>query len=379
MQLGRKFCSYCSKGTNRMPRLPLVISLLTLRALFGQSIPVDLQNPSPNSVVQLKRTPASPAATPQKTDTFVDHFDFGANVRALAQSMETPVATGAIPAATRGPSAVPEGYRPVTDVALSATAQQAVEFSASWRAQQNGAAPGPDGRVLFAFGAGLPTVVCAPLRVCLIELQPGEKLVGEPQIGDSVRWNVAPATFGKGDESTAMLVLKPQMPGLDTNLLITTDRRAYYVRLVSKANDYVSRVAFVYNDDDGGKKWKDHFAEQKREERAAARSSVQPQPAVLFSVERLHFDYQIKGGDENIRPQRVFDDGSKTYIQMSPNVANREAPVLMVVGADGKGEVVNYRVKDQMYIVDRLFEHAQLVLGSGKKAQKVEINRDHRG
>ena len=128
----------------------------------------------------------------------------------------------------------------------------------------------------------LPTVVCAPLRVCLIELQPGEKLVGEPQIGDSVRWNVAPATFGKGDESTAMLVLKPQMPGLDTNLLITTDRRAYYVRLVSKANDYVSRVAFVYNDDDGGKKWKDHFAEQKREELAAARNSVQTQPAVLF-------------------------------------------------------------------------------------------------
>ena len=362
-----------------MPRLPLVISLLTVRALFGQSIPVDPQNPSPNSVVQLKRTPAPQASTPQKTDTFVDHFDFGANVRALAQSMETPVTTGAIPPSTHGPSAVPEGYRPTTDVALSATAQQAVEFSASWRAQQNGAAPGPDGRVLFAFAAGLPTVVCAPLRVCLIELQPGEKLVGEPQIGDSVRWNVAPATFGKGDESTAMLVLKPQMPGLDTNLLITTDRRAYYVRLVSKANDYVSRVAFVYNDDDGGKKWKDHFAEQKREEIAAARSSVQTQPAVLFSVERLHFDYQIKGGDENIRPQRVFDDGSKTYIQMSPNVANREVPVLMVVGADGKGEVVNYRVKDQMYIVDRLFEHAQLVLGSGKKAQKVEINRDHRG
>jgi type IV secretion system protein VirB9 len=51
----------------------------------------------------------------------------------------------------------------------------------------------------------------------------------------------------------------------------------------------------------------------------------------------------------------------------------------MVVGADGKGEVVNYRMKDQMYIVDRLFEHAQLVLGSGKKAQKVEITRDHRG
>src|ERR1019366_5457039 len=169
MQLGRKFCSYCSKGSNRMPRLPLVISLLTLRALFGQSIPVDLQNPSPNSVVQLKRTPASPAATPQKTDTFVDHFDFGANVRALAQSMETPVATGATPAATHGPAAVPEGYRPVTDVVLSPTAQQAVGVQCllAGTTERSRARPGRPGVVRFRSGLadrGVRTVARLPDR-----------------------------------------------------------------------------------------------------------------------------------------------------------------------------------------------------------------------
>ena len=358
-----------------MPRKRLLISLLAARVLIGQTIPPDAQNPPPNSVVQMKRLPAPTAEAP-KADSFVDHFDFDANVRALANSMQ-PQTDGTQSPAAHGQAAVPENYRPVKDVALSATAQQAVEFSASWRAQQDGAVPGHDGRVMFAFGAGLPTVVCAPLRVCLIELQSGEKLVGEPQIGDSVRWNVAPATYGKGDESTAVLVLKPQMPGLDTNLLITTDRRAYYVRLVSRAEDYVSRVAFVYNDDDGGKKWKDHFAEQKREELAASRDPVRVQPGLLLTVDSLHFDYQVKGGDEIIRPERVFDDGSKTYIQMSANVANREAPVLMVMSADGKGEVVNYRMKDKTYIVDPLFERAQLVLGSGKKAQKVEISHEH--
>jgi type IV secretion system protein TrbG len=361
-----------------MTRIRFVVSLLLARALFGQASPGGPESAPGSSVIRVQRTPATPSSESPRTGTFVDQFDFGANVRALSNSMQPLPEAGGPSAAAHGQPAVPPGYHAPTDVTLSATAQQAVEFSASWRAQQNGAAPGPDGRVLFAFGAGLPSVVCAPLRVCLIELQPGEKLIGEPQIGDSVRWNVAPATYGKGDESTAMLVLKPQMPGLDTNLLITTDRRAYYVRLVSKAEDYVSRVAFVYNDDDGGKKWKEHFAEQKREELVTARDA-QAQPGLLLAVEHLHFDYQIKGGDENIRPQRVFDDGSKTYIQMSANVANREAPVLVVVGPDGKGEVVNYRMRDQMYIVDRLFERAQLVLGSGKKAQKVEISRDHRG
>lgn len=363
---------------------PFIVSALIVRTLYGQSSAAAPASSRPDTPIEVKRAPAGTAN--QGSDTFVDHFDFGANVQALERSIEnsglaappTNTVDPPIPLAD-GHYAVPPDYHTATDVKLPGTAHQAVQLSAAWRAQQNQAAPGPDGRVLFAFGAGLPTVVCAPLRVCLIELQPGEKLVGEPQIGDSVRWNVAPATYGKGDETTSVLVLKPQMPGLDTNLFITTDRRAYYVRLVSKAEDYVSRVAFQYNDDDGGKKWKDHFAEQKREELIAARDQRQAQSGFLIAVDHLHFDYQIKGGDDGIRPERVFDDGTKTYIQMSANIANREAPVLIIVSPDGKGEVVNYRVKDQMYIVDRLFEHAQLVLGSGKKAQKVEISHEHRG
>ena len=50
--------------------------------------------------------------------------------------------------------------------------------------------------------------------------------------------------------------------------------------------------------------------------------------------------------------------------------------MLVVLGSDGKGEMTNYRVQDQTYIVDRLFERAQLVLGVGKKAQKVETTRE---
>jgi type IV secretory pathway VirB9-like protein len=40
--------------------------------------------------------------------------------------------------------------------------------------------------------------------------------------------------------------------------------------------------------------------------------------------------------------------------------------------------MTNYRVQQQTYIVDRLFDHAQLILGAGKKAQKVEISREQR-
>ena len=247
-------------------------------------------------------------------------------------------------------------------------------MSEKWMSEHNQPAVGRDGRVLYSYGAGLPTVVCAPLRVCMIELQSGEKLVGEPHIGDSVRWNLSPAMYGNGDSSTSVIVLKPQGPGLDTNLLITTDRRAYYLRLLSKPDDYVARVAFAYPDDeDNQRKWQQQLAEQKDQQIKSTRIAELPPNA----VDSMYFNYRLKG-DDSIRPVRVFDDGKKTYIQISQAAKNREAPVLVVIGSDGKQEMVNYRVKDDMYIVDRLFEKAELILGSGKKARKVEIDRERK-
>jgi type IV secretion system protein VirB9 len=259
------------------------------------------------------------------------------------------------------------------DVPLSSPALEAVRVSEKWRGESISPVAGADGRVIYNFGAGLPTVVCAPLRVCMIELQPGEKLEGEPQIGDSVRWNISPALYGNGDQMTPIIVLKPQMAGLDTNLLITTDRRAYYLRLISKPQEYVARVAFQYPADQSAQKWQEQLAQQRHREREVkARSDATP---AMIAVERMNFDYKVTGSNEHLRPVRVFDDGAKTYIQMPQEMQNREAPVLLILGSDGKGEMSNYRVRQQTYILDRLFDRAELVLGTGKKAQKVEIAR----
>jgi type IV secretion system protein VirB9 len=306
----------------------------------------------------------------------LQQYDFGGQLRTLEDPNVLPntvIPALAAPAVPNG--AAPKDFRPKTDVPLTPTALEAVRVSERWQGEKNAPSLGTDGRVIYSFGAGLPTIVCAPLRVCTIELQAGEKIVGEPQIGDSVRWNIAPAMYGTADQATAVIILKPQAPGLDTNLLITTDRRAYYLRLISKPEDYVARVAFAYPDDDT-RKWQQQLAEQQafaKQEKHAAEV-----PAAMISVEKVNFDYTIRGGDESLRPARVFDDGAKTYIQMPPEIQHREAPVLLVLGKDGKGELTNYRVKDQTYIVDRLFDRANLVLGSGKKAQKVEISRGHK-
>jgi type IV secretion system protein TrbG len=86
----------------------------------------------------------------------------------------------------------------------------------------------------------------------------------------------------------------------------------------------------------------------------------------------------VNSKNGSLKPVRVFDDGEKTFIQISRETQTREAPVLVVLGSNGKQEMVNYRVKGDMYIVDRLFDRAELILGTGKKAQKVEIERERK-
>ena len=70
----------------------------------------------------------------------------------------------------------------------------------------------------------------------------------------------------------------------------------------------------------------------------------------------------------------MVDDGRKTFVQMPAGATVREAPVLVVVGTNGP-EMVNYRVKGDMYIVDRLFERGALILGVGKKQRRADIVR----
>lgn len=256
------------------------------------------------------------------------------------------------------------------EIPLPPSTSEALGMAHAWMDEKSIFAAGKDGRVLYTYGSGLATLVCAPLRICILELEPGEKITGEPQIGDSVRWLISPATSGRGPQETPMIVIKPKQAGLDTTLLVTTDRRAYYLRLISRADDFLARVAFSYPEDDS-RRWRTHLEEQnQRRKDEADAQRISP----IESIESLYFDYRIIGGDENMRPVRVVDDGKKTYIQMTPNAAAREVPVLVVAGSQG-AEMVNYRVKGDIYIVDRLFERGALMLGAGKKAKKAEIVR----
>ena len=84
--------------------------------------------------------------------------------------------------------------------------------------------------------------------------------------------------------------------------------------------------------------------------------------------------YAISGDNPPWKPVRAFDDGSKVFIEFPARIDQGEAPPLFVVGPTGESELVNYRVRGNYYIVDRLFGAAELRLGQDPQ-QVVRISR----
>jgi type IV secretion system protein VirB9 len=96
-----------------------------------------------------------------------------------------------------------------------------------------------------------------------------------------------------------------------------------------------------------------------------------------LDIGRLRFRYAIEGDYPPWRPLHAFDDGRKVYIEFPRGIAQGEMPPLFVIGAEGKtSELVNYRVRNNHMIVDRLFAAAELRLGDKGSGRRVRIVRN---
>jgi len=190
-------------------------------------------------------------------------------------------------------------------------------------------------------------------QVTDIGLEPGEKLVSV-SAGDTVRWIVGDTSSGEGKDAIVHILVKPTAADLDTNLVITTDRRTYHLEMHATAATYMASLTWTYPAAE--------LVALKRQRVEAANAAAAIAEGGV-NLENLRFRYRLEG-DAPFKPRQVFDDGAKVYIQFPPGLAQSEAPPLFVLGPDGNSALVNYRVRGTTYIVDRLFAAAELRLGT---------------
>lgn len=261
--------------------------------------------------------------------------------------------------------------------------------------------PPPGGEMLtlaFDDAGREPTVPCAALRACTIDLEPGEQLVGTgPLMGDTERWMYGRVPGVEGGANTIVWV-KASDCDLTSNLIVPTDRRVYRLTVDSgpcgsdketnPQGRYASRVVFTYPTSPVTRAAKvpgvtpANLADARTSVYFAGGSSLSNGSAgfstalagIPVDATKLSFDYVVRK-DKRFpwAPGHVFDDGSHTFIKLPPEADAYAAPALFEIDEAGGKTLLNYTVRDGYYVTDRTFRRAALVTGQGKQEQRVDL------
>lgn len=208
-------------------------------------------------------------------------------------------------------------------------------------------------------------VIASPGHVTTIALEPGERLLTKAA-GDTAQWFVGD-TPAPGSKQSTLLLVKPVKPNVETNLVVSTDRRVYQIDLKSLPGVYHSEVRWNYPADFARQLVARHYAQVEADDDVIEHD---------INLTELDFGYRIRTPKDKPKwtPRRVFTDGGKTYIGFPENLAVMEAPPLFVLGRKGQSQLVNYRVRSNYYIVDRVIDRAELRLGESPQ-EVVTIER----
>lgn len=191
-------------------------------------------------------------------------------------------------------------------------------------------------------------------------IQFGEgEVIENVAIGDSQSWQVTP------NRRANLLFVKPLAPRASTNMTVVTNRHTYLFDLIaSPANRtplYV--LTFTYPVE----------VEPAEDEEALASASPGEQPNALemaaanddyavLDPTRLNFEW-ASSGDRALLPERIYDDGTATFLAWPEGTA---MPAILVKDHEGTEGPVNFAVRGDTIVLD-VVPH-EIILRSGDNA-----------
>jgi type IV secretion system protein VirB9 len=213
-------------------------------------------------------------------------------------------------------------------------------------------------------------IYIAKQRITNIIFEEGEDFVYEQmQIGESSGMHDPVRGYsGNGEKKRVNLMLRPKKEGVDTNMVIPTNKRTYYLNVKSYKNTFQTGVYWTYPEEE----YRDKLS------KAVDENIEKNSPGFVMNLEKGNMDYEITGA-AYWKPTRVMDNGEQTCITFPESTRTREMPVLFIVSnnATNDTEMVNYSydMKLNAYIVHRMFDTAVLKIGKEKGNEVFIYNK----
>jgi len=232
--------------------------------------------------------------------------------------------------------------------------------------------------LIYPHGVYQPVLTCTVLRICIIELEPGEEILSMGA-GDHVRWSLDHGRTGPGGRTIYVTVV-PTDYDLTTNLVISTNVRMYHMTLDSPPRKhgakatlnplapYTRHVKFYYPA-------KYHVLNQ-----PVDNEEDDPAMKIETTLDKVNYGYAWRTeNDFPWEPLAVFDDGSRVYLRIPDHVEPTGA--VLILGEEGEAQPGTYILRGDVLIIERLFDEARLIVPGppkrkglfGKKRQSQRI------
>lgn len=198
-------------------------------------------------------------------------------------------------------------------------------------------------------------IYCQPYRVTDLQLQPGEQVIEMPFLSESQVWEIGAGVSRVGGVDTQHFFIKPAYSGLETSFIIITDKRIYHLMLKSFKDVYMTQVKWEYPNTMPFKLTSD------------LNNKVSKLSKETFSVDPTYLSFDYKMTYSVFKkpywiPQRIYDDGKRTYIVMDETVLHMTSPVLF----NKRNERINYSVNKNLIVINELIEKVTLRVGNEK-------------
>lgn len=198
-------------------------------------------------------------------------------------------------------------------------------------------------------------ILSMPNQTTHLELGEDEGVKEVPAIGDQAQWIV---TGGPRH-----LFIKPLRFDLETSLTLVTNKRTYQFQLIAGKSENAKvyqKVSFWYPDRDLEVKL------HKEAETAVAEAEKNrlSDQVVAANVDPATLDFGFKiEGEASFKPTAAYTNGKFTFLVM-PNT--QDSPAIFLLDDDNNPSLINYQVKSNMIVVERVATKLLLKLGNSE-------------
>lgn len=206
-------------------------------------------------------------------------------------------------------------------------------------------------------------VFLTPLNITDIRLEKGEEVISVI-LGDPNNWNTetlqTSETIDGEDVLITHLLLRPLNVNIQTDCMVATDVRVYYLKLYSTSSTYMTALEFTYP----------HTNNERIARSVRGTKTLSSVDEINKKVNDLVFNYNITG-DMGLRPKRVFSDGERTYLQYGNDFYNSGImPIMYLESEDGTRSLINFTQKGITYTTAKILKNGEkiVLLYDGKEA-----------